>query len=63
MLGKVLDGVAAYTVSHFANEESLMKRYAYPDYARHKAEHDKLVDRVEQLRQDFRTARRRFPRR
>ena len=40
-----------------------MKRYAYPDYARHKAEHDKLVDRVKQLQQDLRTGKATLPRR
>jgi hemerythrin len=52
--GKVLDGLAAYTVSHFATEEGLMRRYAYPAYAPHKVEHDKLVAQVKQLQQDLR---------
>lgn len=51
---KVLDGLAAYTFSHFASEEGLLKRYAYPNYAQHKAEHDKLVVQVKQLQQDLR---------
>ena len=51
---KVLDGLAGYTMSHFANEEALMKRYNYPGYAQHKAEHDKLVDQVRQFQSDLR---------
>ena len=52
---KVLDGLAAYTISHFASEEGLMKRYAYPGFAQHKAEHEKLVAQVKQLQQGLRT--------
>jgi len=52
---KVLDGLAAYTLSHFATEEGLMKRHSYPGYAPHKAEHDRLVAQVKQLQQDLRT--------
>jgi|SRR5215469_1429758 len=50
---KVLDGLAAYTLSHFATEEALMKRYNYPGYTQHKAEHDKLVGQVKQLQQEL----------
>jgi len=30
-LSKILDGLAAYAVSHFATEETLMKKFGYPD--------------------------------
>jgi len=53
VIGSVLDGLAAYTVSHFANEEKLMQLYLYPDYARHKAIHDKLVGQVKSLQEEF----------
>ncbi|MBI3592188.1 MAG: hemerythrin family protein, partial [Nitrospirae bacterium] len=29
--------------THFANEENMMKTHAYPDYLKHKAEHDNLT--------------------
>ena len=48
-LSKILDGLAAYAVSHFATEETLMKKFAYPDFERHKAEHDRLMAQVTQL--------------
>lgn len=51
---KVLDGLASYTVSHFAAEEALMKRYNYPGFAAHKAEHDKLMAQVTQFQSDLR---------
>lgn len=53
VMGKVLDGLSAYTVSHFAHEESLLRMHAYRDYAPHKAEHDKLIKQVKSLQEDF----------
>jgi hemerythrin len=55
-LGKTLDGVVAYTLSHFAAEEALMNRSAYPGYERHKAEHDKLTAQAKVLQEKARTA-------
>ncbi len=43
---KVLDGLVDYTANHFKNEESLMIKHGYPDYDKHKAEHDSLVQKV-----------------
>jgi len=45
-LAKILDGLAAYAVSHFATEETLMKKFGYTGYERHKAEHDRLMAQV-----------------
>lgn len=45
-LGKTLDSLIAYTRSHFANEERLMKQHGFPGYAGHKAEHDALAKQV-----------------
>jgi hemerythrin len=49
ILGKLVE----YTGEHFAKEESLMLLARYPDYARHKAEHDKLTKEVSQMVRDF----------
>jgi hemerythrin-like metal-binding protein len=54
VMGKVLDGLSAYTVSHFAHEENLMRLHSFPGYAAHKAEHDKLVKQVKSLQEEFR---------
>ena len=43
-LGKILDGLIAYTKTHFANEERYFQQHGYADYAQHKAEHDALGD-------------------
>ena len=53
IVGDVLDELIAYTVSHFGREEKLMQQIAYVDYASHKAEHDKLVAEVSELKRNF----------
>jgi len=54
-LGKILDRLSGYAVSHFATEETLMKKFGYPDYERHKAEHDRLMAQVRLLLEKSRT--------
>jgi len=54
VVGKTLDGLASYTVSHFVFEESLMKTHAYPEFQQHKEQHDKLVEQVKLLQADLR---------
>jgi hemerythrin len=43
LLGGLLAELVAYTKTHFGNEERLMKRHNYPDYLKHKKEHNYLV--------------------
>jgi hemerythrin len=49
----VLGRLVAYTREHFANEESLMVRAAYPNFTNHKIEHDNLTSKVAKFMQDF----------
>ena len=42
----ILDELSIETRIHFAVEESLMRILHYPDYERHKEEHDQLVARL-----------------
>jgi hemerythrin-like metal-binding protein len=44
-LGDIHNGISA----HFALEESLMQNAAYPEYERHKADHEELLDRIREL--------------
>jgi len=55
VLGQVLDGMAAYAMSHFVNEERLMRIHSFPGFEAHKAEHEKMAKRVKQLQEDFRS--------
>ena len=45
-LGKVLDGLIAYTAAHFKHEEDLFAKTGYPAAAAHKKEHDELTKQV-----------------
>jgi hemerythrin-like metal-binding protein len=54
-IGEILAQVNHGTLSHFATEERLMLAIEYPAYARHKAEHDALMDRLSQVMGQFNT--------
>jgi len=43
---KTIAGLAAYTQYHFRTEERYMKMFGYPDFEKHKAEHDAFVAKV-----------------
>ena len=45
----VLSDLVNYTSFHFATEEKYMKQYAYPEYLRHKLEHDELTKKTKAL--------------
>jgi hemerythrin len=53
MLGVVLQSLISYTSTHFKEEEQVMQANGYPDLARHKAEHEKLVTKVLDLQKQF----------
>lgn len=46
-LEPILNELVKYTVFHFGHEEGMMIQYAYPAYAKHKKEHDALVEKVQ----------------
>jgi hemerythrin len=51
--GKVLSGLVEYVATHFATEEKLMKEHAYPEYLKHKLEHDALTKQALDLQKQF----------
>jgi len=53
----VLDGLAEYTVTHFGNEETYFKKFAYPEYEAHKGLHDRFVAKVNKAREDLQSGR------
>lgn len=46
VLNQVMDELVQYTQTHFAFEEKLLMANAYPDIVNHKAEHEKLTQKV-----------------
>lgn len=51
----VLNDLLTYTKVHFAAEERLMQKHAYPHFASHKRLHDELTGQVLQLKDKLQT--------
>ncbi|MFK5986291.1 MAG: bacteriohemerythrin [Pseudomonadota bacterium] len=51
MLQKIFDGLAIYTVKHFAYEENLFATHGYTESVAHKVEHKALLDKVLELKE------------
>lgn len=49
----ILDELISCTVWHFRHEERLMLKYGYDATDEHKAEHSKLIESIEALKQKF----------
>jgi methyl-accepting chemotaxis protein/hemerythrin len=48
-VGRVLNGLAEYTINHFADEERSFSQSHYPEESQHKELHKKLLDQVTAL--------------
>lgn len=46
---EALDELVAYTKTHFTFEEGLMEDNGYPDFEPHKAQHAKMIKKVEEV--------------
>ncbi|MDH3761463.1 MAG: bacteriohemerythrin [Gammaproteobacteria bacterium] len=46
---EALDALVDYTKTHFSYEEGLMEKNEYPDFTTHRAEHELMIARVEQV--------------
>ncbi|MCI5222469.1 MAG: bacteriohemerythrin [Candidatus Electrothrix sp. AR4] len=53
VLGKILDGLVAYTASHFQKEEKYFKELNYPYMVEHKNEHVAFVKKVLEFKEEF----------
>ncbi|MEW5747024.1 MAG: bacteriohemerythrin [Nitrospirota bacterium] len=53
VVGPILTGLVQYVATHFATEERLMKTHAYPEYLKHKVEHDNLTRQALDLQKQF----------
>ncbi|MBP8082348.1 MAG: hemerythrin family protein [Spirochaetes bacterium] len=47
VMGKTLKDLIDYTITHFAHEEENMANQTYPDFFKHKKEHDELIKKVQ----------------
>jgi hemerythrin len=52
-LNKIFADLVAYTASHFASEERLMKMHGYPDYQAHHEIHAKMTNKALSLQKEF----------
>jgi hemerythrin-like metal-binding protein len=52
-IARVLHFLEDYIVKHFSTEEGLMKKYDYPDYSAHIAQHKALMDAVGGFKETF----------
>ena len=46
VVGDVLSGLADYIRFHFSEEEDLMKKMNFPEFARHKSQHAMFITKV-----------------
>lgn len=46
-LGKAVEFLSNYTKTHFAHEEELQKKYAFPDYVAHRSWHQTFIKEIE----------------
>jgi hemerythrin len=50
---QALNEVLAYTKTHFAREEELMRKHDYADYDAHKKQHEAMIAKVNELAQRY----------
>jgi hemerythrin len=53
IIGPILSDLLSYTSFHFATEEKYFQQYSYPEYLRHKKEHDDLRHRTKALHTSY----------
>ncbi|WIV10652.1 bacteriohemerythrin [Proteiniborus sp. MB09-C3] len=46
---RLLNSLKDYTVYHFGFEENLMKKYNYEDIEKHKGQHDKFIEKLNEI--------------
>jgi len=56
-MGKILQGLKSYTVTHFGTEERYFDRFGYPEADSHKQEHAQFVEKVSDFEKGFQEGR------
>lgn len=49
----VINEMVEYSSYHFSTEEKYMRQYMYPDFEKHKKEHEYFINKVRTLKSDF----------
>ena len=52
-LTTVLDDLRAYSIKHFRREEDLQRQMGFPEAEAHHQEHERLLERLEQIASEF----------
>jgi hemerythrin len=52
-IGDVIKFLEEYIFVHFGDEEGLMKKYGYPDYPSHKAQHEFFIREFAELKKEL----------
>lgn len=53
VLGRIINELISYTKFHFTAEENLMLQNKYPEYAKHKEEHEAFTKKVMEFEEKF----------
>ena len=53
LLGKIFNGLAAYTQKHFTYEENMFAEFGYSNSEEHKRQHNELIAQVAELKEKF----------
>jgi len=54
-LNEIFDHLTEYIKKHFFVEETMLVKYAYPDYDQHKVEHSKFIQKLNDLKSEFKS--------
>ncbi len=52
-ISELIAKMKEYTIFHFTNEESHLKKHKYPKYEEHKKEHEKFIEKVTDMENRF----------
>lgn len=53
IIGKIIEGLLDYTKFHFNTEQEIMVKIAYPDYAKHKQQHEAFVKKITEFHDKY----------
>lgn len=53
VLAPILEEMTNYSVKHFHTEENYMRKFKYPQYEKHKKEHDNFIGKVMDFKKKF----------